>query len=166
MKRSDRALSETFSVILMAMLVIIAALLLVASLTGVITNLLQKPAFLSVQAVQYNTSANTHIIGLYHQQGDPVNLNGTTQAEGISIVSFVIIEPGGSQYPVDAATTIMVHDSWESGNLLYVYQSGGSYVFTDVMPAGATTLPPGTYIIKITDNKAKVLLHALPVTIR
>ena len=164
MKRSDRALSETLAVVFMAMLVVVAALLLIASMTGVITNLLQKPALLSVQAFQYNTSSSTHIIGVFHQQGDAVNLNGTAQTNGVSIVSLTITDTSG-EYPVNPEGTIS-HDAWRAGDLLYIYKSGGSYVYSDVAPTSAVVVPAGTYTIKIFDNKVKVLLNALPVTIQ
>jgi hypothetical protein len=167
MKRPERALSETFSVVIITLLVVAAAILLIASMTGVITNLLQKPALFSVQTLQYNTSANAHIIGLFHQQGDSVNMNGTTQTKGVSIASLVIIPPDGVQYPVHPAVATMVHDSWEPGELLYIYQSGSSYVFADAAPgSGVSSLPTGTYMVKIIDDKAHTLINALPVTIR
>jgi hypothetical protein len=170
MTRPDRALSETFSVVIIALLVLAASILLIASLTGVITNLLQKPALFSVQAIQYNASSDTHIIGLFHQQGDQVNLNGTSQTRGVSIVSLIIIAPDGSQYPISAASATMARDSWGAGDLLYIYKSGsGSYVYSDAGPPGlssASISPTGTYTVKIIDDKAHTLLHALTVTIR
>jgi hypothetical protein len=163
MKRSDRALSETLAVVFMAMLVVVAALLLIASMTGVIANLLQKPALLSAQVIQFNDNG-ARIIGVFHQQGDAVNLNGTAQTNGVSIVSITIIDTSG-EYPVNPGT--ITHDAWRPGELLYIYKNGGgSYVYTDVPPVGATSLPLGTYTIKIIDNKVNVLLHALPVTIQ
>lgn len=164
MKRYDHALSETLAVVFMAMLVVVAALLLIASMTGVIANLLQKPALLSVQAFQYNTSSSTHIIGIFHQQGDAVNLNGSSETQGVSLVSLTIIDTSG-EYPVNPAGTI-IHDAWRPGDLLYIYQNGGSYVYSDVPPASAVVVPAGTYTIKIFDNKVKVLLNALTVTIQ
>ena len=88
MSTSERGLSETLSLVFMAILVAVAALLLVASLTGVISNLLLKPALFSVQVIQFNTSpGGAHIIGVFHQQGDSVDLNGTSQKGGTAIVA-------------------------------------------------------------------------------
>jgi len=166
MKRHDRAVSETFSVVIITLLVIAAAVLLVASLTGVITNLLQKPALFSVQTVQYETSGGT-IIGLFHQEGDAVNLKGTTQTEGSSIVSMVFIDnTAGEEYPVMAGT--VQHDAWEPGTMLYIYSTDGiSYVYSDVAPILAASLTDGrTYTVKITDDNVHVLIHTLPITIQ
>ena len=166
MSRPENALSETMSIIFMAILIVVAALLLVASLTGVITNLLQKPAFLSVQVVSYTTSDNAHIIDVFNKQGDSVNLNGTSQKEGSSIVSLILINNGdGTEYPVGAAGPIL-HDDWGPGDHVYIYRNGGMYVFSDAIPVGtAGSIPTGSYTVKIIDNKVQVLLGALPVTI-
>lgn len=165
MKRTDHALSETLAVVFMAILVVVAALLLIGALTGVITNLLQKPALMSAQVVQFNDNG-ARIIGVFHQQGDAVNLNGTAQTNGVSIVSITVIDPTGTEFPVNSDGTI-THDAWRPGELLYIYKnSGGSYVYSDAPPVGATSLPLGIYTIKIIDNKVNVLLHTLPVMIQ
>ena len=167
MKRPERALSETFSIVIIALLVVVAAILLIASMTGVITNLLQKPALFSVQTVQYNTSANAHIIGLFHQQGDPVNLNGTAQRSGTSIVSLSLIDRNGLSFTVSPDGPLQ-KDRWAPGDMLYIYSkdSGGSYVYSDAAPTSAISLNAGTYTIKITDDKVHILINALPITIR
>ena len=52
--------------------------------------------------------------------------------------------------------------------MLYIYSknSGISYVYSDIAPTGASSLPTGTYTIKILDDKVNVIINALPVTIR
>jgi hypothetical protein len=168
MKRSDRALSETMAHLLIAMLAIAAVLILTASLTGVLTNLLQKSALFSVEARPYETSNGFDIISLYHQQGDPVNLNGTEQYDGISTVSITLNTPAGQQVPVRNSGAIR-HSAWTPGNYLYIYRDGGgTYRFTDIAPgAGVVTsnLDTGDYTVIIMDDKVSVLLHSLPVTI-
>jgi hypothetical protein len=167
MSTSERGLSETLSLVFMVILVAVAALLLVASLTGVITNLLQKPALISVQVIQYNTSAGAHIIGVFHQQGDSVNMNGTSQSGGTSIVSFSLIDPTGLSF-TDIPAGLLQKDRWGPGTMMYIYKSGGTYVYTDDPTSipGGSGLPTGTYTVKIIDTKVHVLLNALPVTIQ
>lgn len=168
MRNSERALSETMSLIFMAMLVIIAAILLIASMTGVISNLLQKPALFSTQVIQIDTSDDSaHIIGVFHQQGDAVDLNGTTQTGGSSIVSLILINTGGSSFTVSPDGALQ-KNQWGPGDMLYIYSknSGVSYVYSDTAPPGASSLPTGTYTIKILDDKVNVIINALPVTIR
>jgi hypothetical protein len=166
MNTPENALSETMSIIFMAILVVVAALLLVASLTGVITHLLQKPAFLSVQVVPYTTSDSAQIIDVFNKQGDSVNLNGTAQMKGSSIISLRLINNGdGTEYPVGAAGPIL-HDDWGPGDHVYIYRNSGKYVFSDAIPVGtAVSIPSGSYTVKIIDDKIHVLLGALPVTI-
>jgi hypothetical protein len=168
MSTSEHALSETMSLIFMAMLVVVAATLLVATMTGAISHLLLKPAFFSTQVFEYDTSSS-HVIGVFHQQGDAVDLNGTTQTGGSSIVSLTLVDSVGHSYPVNPDGTTLQNNQWGPGGLLYIYQSSSNvYGYTD----DPTTIPPGsslasgTYTVKILDNKVNVIINALPVTIR
>ena len=164
LRNSDRALSETFSLILIAFLCVAAAILLVASVSGVITNLLQKPAFMSVQAIPYDTGT-AHIIGLFDQEGDAVNLNGTAETAGVSIVSITLIDPAGTAWALHSQGALK-GNAWQPGQLLFIYQSAGSYVYSDVSPgAAAADLPKGTYTIRVTDDKAHSLIEATTVTL-
>jgi hypothetical protein len=54
-EQRERALSETLAVVLIAMLVIIATVLLIASLTGVMNKMLQTPAFIVVKVDNVST---------------------------------------------------------------------------------------------------------------
>lgn len=161
----EQALSETLAVIFIGILVIIATVLLIGSLTGVITNMLQKPALLSVQANQFDTTEGAHIISLFHEQGDPVILNGTSQKKGVSIISFYLTKPDGTEFAVKNSKTLQ-ESAWRPGDLLYIYQKDSRYWFSDIAPSGASSLAPGTWTVKILDEKVKVLLHSLSVTIK
>ena len=169
-EQREQALSETLAVVFIAILVIIATLLLIASLTGVVTNMLQKPALLSVQANQFDTTdvVPAHIISLFHQQGDPVILNGTSQNDGVSIISFSLTNSSSGVIRLRSLTS-MSKNAWRAGDTLYIYRSGsGSYGFSDVAPAPgvARSLAPGIWTITIQDDKVHVLLHSLSVTIK
>jgi hypothetical protein len=165
MAHHERALSENIAILLIAFLVILVTLIIIASLTGVLTKFLQKPAFMAVTASQFETSDGAHIISLYHQQGDDVNLNGTSQKEGVSTISLSVVDTGGGPHMAYSAPSI-IGDDWDPGTTIYLYQSGGRYVYSDVAPGvGVASLPPGTYTVIITDDRAKVMLHSLPVTI-
>jgi len=162
----DQALSETLALVFIAILIIIATLLLIASLTGVMTKMLQRPALLSVQAKPFNTTAGAQIISLFHQQGDPVILNGTSQSDGVSIISFSLTTPSGGVVRLMNLTP-MSRNPWHAGETLYIYQSGsGSYGFSDAAPAVVSSMSAGTWTITIQDDKVQVLLHSLSVTIK
>ena len=166
-EQRERALSETMAMIFIVILVIIAAVLITALLTGVMTKMLQKPALLAVQANQFDTSdvVPAHIISISHQQGDPVILNGTSQSNGVSIISLSLTSPSGGTVQLRNLGSIK-KTGWQPGDILYIYQSGGSYGFSDVAPTGVASLAPGNWTIRIQDDKVHVLLHSLPITIR
>jgi hypothetical protein len=160
----EDALSETVAHILIAFLVVLVTLLIIASLTGVLTAMLQRPALVVATASQYNTSTGTHIISLYHKQGDAVNLNGTSQTGGSSDIAIMLKAPSGS--PVFLKNTSPLHAaSFGPGQRLYIYPAAGSYGYADIPPAAPAGLDAGDYTVIITDTKAKVLLHSLTVTI-
>jgi hypothetical protein len=129
------------------------------------TRMLQKPALVTVQADQFDTTGGTHIISLYHNQGDHVILNGTSQTDGVSIITLSLISPSGSTFPLGRLTP-MSQRAWQPGDMLYIYQNGGSYGFSDTAPTGVASLATGTWKIIIQDDKVHVLLHTLPVTIK
>ena len=164
----DQALSETMGIILIAMLVILATVILIAALTGVMTNMLETPALITVKADQFDTTDGAHIIRLFHVQGDPVILNGTSQSNGVSIISLSLTAPSGGEDQLISLTAI-TDDGWRPGETLYIYQNaGGTYDFSDVSPPTgvATSLAPGDWTVKIKDDKVLILLHSLPVTIK
>lgn len=118
-----------------------------------------------MQAKQFNTTTGEHLIRLYHLQGDPVILNGTSQSDGVSIISLSLTTPSGGVIKLRNLTPIK-NTPWRTGEMLYVYQESGMYGYSDFVPTGATTLAPGTWNITIQDDKVQVLLHSLTVTIR
>jgi hypothetical protein len=164
-ERQERAISETMSVILIIVLLIIATVLITSLLNGTMTRMLQKPALVTVQADQFDTTGGAHIISLYNNQGDHVILNGTSQTDGVAIITLSLISPSGATIPLERLTA-MSQRAWQPGDTLYIYQSGGSYSFSDTAPTGVTSLAPGTWKITIQDDKVHVLLHTIPVTIR
>ncbi|MDP3565119.1 MAG: hypothetical protein Q8R70_11590 [Methanoregula sp.] len=168
-EQRERALSETLAVIFIAILVIIATLLLIASLTGVMTKMLQTPAFIVVKVDNVSIGGG-QVIRLYHQQGDAVILNGTSQSDGVSIISFSLINPSNVVFPVAGDPSYkMKKTPWRSGDTIYIYTDGTSYWVSDTIspiPPGIDKLDSGTWTVKIIDNKINGLLHALKVTIK
>jgi hypothetical protein len=161
----ERGLSDLVAQMLIAFLVVLVAILVIASSTGMLTKMMQKPAFITVIASPYETSTGSHIISLYHKQGDEVNLNGTAQTGGVSTISIALVNPAGNVITVSNAT-LLLDDDWDAGTVLYLYPAGGRYRYSDRPPgSGVPGFPAGTYQVLITDVKAQVLLHSLPVTI-
>ena len=163
MEKHERALSEMVALIFIAILVVVATLLLIASLTGVVTTMLEKPAFIVVKADNVSIGGN-QAIRLFHQQGDPVIVNGTSQTDGVSIISFSLTTP--SNVVVEVKNSTLIHKSaWRAGDTLFIYWDGSSYWVSDTIPPVVTTMEAGTWTVRVIDNKVKVLLHSLPVTI-
>jgi hypothetical protein len=133
-------------------------------MTGVIPGLLQKTAFIVVTATPYQTGDGTHVILLYHKQGDRVNLNGTSQTDGVSEIAIMLTPPSGSPALVRPGTTIK-SPAWGPGQYLVIYETApGTYQYSDIPMAG-TNILPGDYTVQIIDTKVNVLLHTLPVKI-
>jgi hypothetical protein len=167
-EQQEQALSETLAVVLIGMLVIIATVLLIASLTGVMTKMLNQPALIVVKADDVSINGGIHAIRLSHLKGDAVNLNGTSQSEGVSIISFSLIEPVTNKvFPVtEDPLNKISKTAWRSGDTLYIYKSGSSYVFSDVAPIAGDLGEGTSWTIIIQDDKVHVLLHTLPVMIK
>lgn len=164
MDSNQRALSECVALILIAFLVILIALFIIGALTGVLTDFLQKPALVAATASPYEIAPGDHIIVVFHKQGEPVNLNHTAHAGGVSIVGISLTPPAGG--PVLLPFSGTVHsDAWRPGEYLYIYSDGsGGYIYSDI-PLAGDALSSGDYTVQIIDTKAQVLLHTLPVTI-
>ena len=165
MAHNERGLSECVAQLLIAFLVILVALLIIAAMTGVLGNLLQKSALIAATASSQDTSPTTQIIVLYHKQGDMVNLNGTSQTAGSSEIALTLTGSSGSPFFVYNATPL--HSAaWGPGQYLYIYETAPeTYWYSDLPPVPGTSLTPGDYTVQIIDTKVNVLLHALPVKI-
>jgi hypothetical protein len=162
MPHQEDALSEIVAQMLIAFLIIIVTLLLIASLTGVLTGFLQNPGLLVVTAGPYDTTGG-HVIRLHHEQGNPVNLNGTLQNGGKTEIAIVLISASGTPVFVKSAGS-MGTEPWGPGKDLYIYPAAGGYQFMATPPAGSP-VTPGEYTLRIIDMRTEVLLHSIPVTI-
>jgi len=164
MTYDERGLSECVAQILIAFLVILVTLLIIGAMTGIIPGLLQKSALIAVTASSFDTGPGTHVILLYHQQGDLVNLNGTSQTDGVSEIAIMITPPSGPPVQVRPGTTIK-SSAWGPGQYLVIYETApGTYQYSD-LPTAGTDIPGGDYTVQVIDTKVNVLLHTLPVKI-
>ena len=166
MTHHERGLSECVAQILIAFLVILVALIIIGAMTGVIPGLLQKSAFVVVTATPYQTGDGTHVILLYHKQGDRVNLNGTSQTDGVSEIAIMLTPSSGSPVLVRPGTTIK-STAWGPGQYLVIYETtpSGTYLYSDLPTVGMEIHDNDDYTVQIIDTKVNVLLHTLPVKI-
>ena len=143
MAHHERALSDIVAQLLIIFLIILVTLLIIASLSGVLTKFLQKPALIAVMADEIDTSYGADIIRLYHKQGDTVNLNGTSQRQGSSEIAILLTAGSGSPQRLRNLTPVQ-SNGWKPGDFLYIYRDGsGVYGYTETMPPAAPSLPPG-----------------------
>jgi hypothetical protein len=162
MPHDERALSELVAHLLIAFLVIVIALLIISAFNGTLTRFLHAPGLAVVTATPYDTGTG-HIIRLHHEQGDAVNLNGTSQTGGKTEIALMLTSSSGPLVPVTNAAT-MGPEPWGPGQTVYIYKESGSYVYRDTPPPGSA-IPKGDYTVQIIDTRTMVLLHTLPVTI-
>ncbi|MDP3564793.1 MAG: type IV pilin [Methanoregula sp.] len=169
-KIPENGVSEILAQFLIIFLVMILIAFVIADVTGILPTMLQKSALLSVQASSYNTTSNVHVISLLHQQGNPVNINGSSQTEGISPLSFTLTHSN---------TDVIVRNSpaieknaWKSGDRLFIYyQTGGYYYVTDNLTwlnsqGASVEVPSGSWSVNVIDAKIGLLLQKLPIEIR
>ena len=168
--RSDeRGISELLAETFIVILIIALAVIIIGTVTGIIPKMLERPALLSAKAGTTATSSGADVITIYHQQGIPVNLNGSAQATGVSTVSFTLTAPDGVIVKVRISPTI-INDAWRPGSTVYIYRVGAAYYVTDGFdwlnqPAAGIDDLTGSWEVNIIDTRVHLLLHKLPVTV-
>jgi PKD repeat protein len=169
---SERALSDSVSIALILLLVVAAAAIVFVVVFGY-ASLTPKSAYIAMRGVAANTSVGAATLTIFHFEGDPVNINSSLKGDGVAPVSFNLILPGGAGGSVTVSPAI-TDNTWRSGNTLSIYQDAAGYWVTNdinLRITQATTLGPlvnmqgGNYTINVVDEKAKVLIGAVPVTI-
>lgn len=166
---NEQGLSELLAEIFIVILIIALAVIIIGTVTGIIPKMLERPALLSAKTGVATTSSGAQVISLLNQQGNPVNLNGSAQAAGVSPVSFTLTTPTDILVNVRNSPGI-INDAWRPGSRVYIYQVGGYYYVTDdpdfleALGAGIG-IPSGSWSVNLIDTRVHLLLQKLPVTI-
>jgi hypothetical protein len=168
-KMPGDGVSEILAQFIIIFLVMILIAFVIADVTGILPTMLQKSSLLSVQASNFNTTPGSHVISILHQQGNPVNINGSSQTEGVSFVSFTLTTPTNIDVRVRNSPAI-AKNAWKSGDRLYIYQVGGYYYATDDLAwlntQGDTVgLIKGSWSVNLIDAKIGLLLQKLPIEV-
>jgi PKD repeat protein len=173
---TESALSEVVSITLIILLLVVIALVVYVVFIGQ-AHIAPKSAYISARGMNVNLSlgsgsyANT--IGLFHFEGDAVNLNRSKKGDGMAPVGFNILTPSGEMETVRASSLIS-DNTWNSGDIITIYEDASGYWVTDNITRridGAGTLGPlvdmpgGNYTVNVVDLKADVLVAAIPVII-
>lgn len=162
----EGGVSEILAQFLIIILVVLLIAIVIGDITGIIPKMLQKPALLSVKASGFNTTSGIHVISLLNQQGNPVNINGSSQTEGVSPLSFTLTTPSNTDVIVRNSSAI-AKKAWNPGDRIYIYQVGGYYYVTDdidwlnIQPL--LPVPSGSWSVNVIDARIGLLLHKLPV---
>lgn len=166
----EKGLSEIIAEILIVILIVALTVIIIGAVTGIIPKMLERTALISVKADVVTTTSGYHVIGLLNQQGNAVNLNGTSQTAGTAPVSFTLTDPGDLLISVQNSPSI-TGDAWRPGSRVYVYWSGGRFYVTDDLDwlnAQVTNIGipvSGSWSVNIIDNRVSFLLQKLSVTI-
>lgn len=167
----DRALTEAYGIFLLILLIGISVVLIIAVSGVFVTTFLQKPPVFAVQAKVSTPVPDKSVIILYHLQGDPValaNASGPASSPGV----FVTLEsPDGEKIPV-APSPVTTGKPWADGGTVIIYYDGSQFWDTDNFSAvisgkgtgGITGIPPGIWIIYISDQQTQVVVNSLAVT--
>ncbi|MFY9749922.1 MAG: hypothetical protein WAK75_05010 [Methanoregula sp.] len=167
----DHALTELYTFLLIVLLICIAVIIIMSVSTGFVTSLLQKPPTFAVRAAITTPYAGKNVICLYHGAGDPVALSSLSASGYSRGIFFTLESPDGTKIAVSPSPT-MTGNPWESGGTAIIYYDGSRFWVTDnyTFPAakngsvGIADMPPGIWVIYITDQQTQVVVNSLAVT--
>jgi PKD repeat protein len=167
--QTDRAISESISVILIICLLLIAAILCWSFFFGY-QSLLKKNINIAESAEDISTSVNAHAIRLLHQNGDTGSLNATG-SQNYHPVKFTLISPSGAV--VFATPSPLITDRvWQPGDSVYLYRdSTGFHVIDNLTKRIAAIsvygplidLEKGIWTIKTIDDTVPVVINSVTV---
>ena len=173
---TESALSEAVSITLIIILVVAMAVIVAVVIFGY-ANLAPKSAYITMRGTDVNLSIGTgsfaNTIALFHFEGDAVNLNRSRSGNGMAPVGFSLLTPSGETETV-SASSLITDNTWNSGDTVTIYEDASGYWVTDNITtriAGISKfgplvdMPGGNYTVNVIDQKAEVLVAAVPVTI-
>lgn len=167
----DRALTELWGLLFIAILICTAAIIIIAASGGLASSLLQKPPVFAVRASVISPFPGKNAICLYHIKGDPVALADPSAAGSSAGVVFTLEDPQGEKISVSPAPG-MATNPWAPGGTVIIYFDGSRFWaaenFTPLSvrngSGGIAGLPPGIWIVYITDRQTQVVVNSLAVT--
>jgi len=169
--RRDRALTESYGLYLLVILIGVAAVLILVVSGSFVATLLQKPPVFAVQARVMVPAHGESVISLYHMRGDPVALVNQSAPALSPGVFFTLESPGGEKIAVNPSP-VMTQKPWADGGTVTIYYDGSRFWDTDDFNAlaaksgsgGIAGIPPGIWIVYITDQQTQVVVNSLAVT--
>ncbi|MFA6225681.1 MAG: hypothetical protein WC620_05740 [Methanoregula sp.] len=172
MPKNEDAMSESISVILIILLVLIAAMVVYIILFGYAA-LALKSAYIVMRGAAANTSVGAETLKIFQFEGDAVYLNGNVKGNGVAPVKFNLRTPSGSMELVQTSPLI-TDNTWGSGDTISLYEDASGYWVIDNITARIAkiiTLGPlvdmhvGNYTVNVIDTKANVLIAQVPIIV-
>jgi len=167
----DHALTELYTILLIVLLICIAVIIITSVSTGFVTSLLQKPPTFAVRATITTPSPGKNAISLYHGTGDPVLLSSVSSLGYSGGIFFTLESPDRDKITVYPSPS-MTGNTWESGETVIIYYDGSRFWATDNLTSlttkngsgGIADMPPGIWVVYITDQQTQVVVNSLAVT--
>jgi PKD repeat protein len=166
---SERALSDTISIILIICLLLVAAIIAWSFFYG-FEGLLKKNINIAESAYDFNTTANAHTILLFHKGGDRGLLN-STGFQNLTPLKFTLVSPSG--VVVSATPSPLIADPvWQPGDSIYLYRDSTGYHLIDNLTKRVekitvygplVDLENGIWTIKTIDDSVPVTINSVSV---
>ncbi len=165
---ANRALTEFYGLLLIVVLIGVAAVLILSTSGSFAASLLQKPPAFAVRAEVMTPYPSRSVISLYHLAGDSVALSNQSS----SGIFFTLESPDGKKITV-YPSPVMTGNPWARGGTVIIYSDGSRFLATDDFvtlitkngPGVIAGIPPGIWIIYLTDQRTHVVVNSLEVTV-
>jgi hypothetical protein len=169
----EHALTETYGLFLIALLISAVAILILGVSSGFVTSVLQKPPVFAVQIKVISPSADKQVITLYHMEGEPVAFSNLSAAGAAAPGVFFTLESPYREKIAVYPSPVMTGNLWTKGGTATLYYDGSRFRVTDDLAtliakkgSGAIKdMPSGIWIVYITDQKTQVIVNSLTVTV-
>lgn len=169
---AEHALTETYGLFLITLLISAAVILILVVSNGFAASLLQKPPLFAVQARVTSPYPNGTVISLYHGEGESTAFSDLSVSKASSGVFFTLESPRHEKFIV-YLSPVMTGNPWIKGGTATIYNDGSHFRVTDDIAtllakygSGVIrSMPSGIWIVNITDQKTRVLINSLTVTV-
>lgn len=168
-RRHERALTELYGILLIVVLIGIAVVLILGGTGGVVYSLLQKPPAFAVQAKVTVFTPGRNVVTLSHLGGDAVSFSYPSSSGYTPGIYFTLESPDGQKIAVNPSPN-MTGNPWAQGGSVTIYSDGSQFWATDnpatlAMKGNTAGIPPGIWIIYITDRQTQVVVNSLEATV-
>jgi hypothetical protein len=172
LQHRDRALTEIYGLLLIALLISAVAIIIFVVSSGFVDSLFLKPPVFAVQAKSTSPYTDISVISLYHMEGDPVALSNLSVPGTTSGVFFTLESPHRDKIVV-YPSPVLTGNPWARGGTVTIYFDGSRFLVTDDIAtllakngSGAIRdMPSGVWIVYITDRKTQVVVNSMIVTV-